>query len=111
MKEEKRQDCCEVGSRKNYWPTCVGATVLHNQHQLKSAYRALRLSSISSTTTLKHHLSPRPSARYITQAGWEEWLYTEMKCQIIPNFWMVVIIFTLQAHCVMQNCIFLNLSN
>lgn len=62
MKEEERQECCEVGSCKNYWPTCVGATVLHNQPQLKSAYRALRLSSISSTTTLKHHLSPRPSA-------------------------------------------------
>lgn len=80
MKEKERQECCEVGSCKNYWPTCVGATVLHNQRQLKSAYRALRLSPTSSTTTPKHHLSPRPSARYITQAGWEERLYTEMKC-------------------------------
>lgn len=55
--------CCEVALLKNYWPISVRAAVLHNQHQLKSAYQAPRLSSISFTTSLNHHLSPPPSAR------------------------------------------------
>lgn len=38
MKEEESQEECLNAPLKNYWPISVGADVLHNQHQLKSAY-------------------------------------------------------------------------
>lgn len=51
---------------------------VHSRHQLKSAHWAPRVSLISFTTTLNHHLSPPSLRTYkITQVGWEEWIYTE----------------------------------